>query len=41
MNNRMVKQEDPCPEEKIFGVRTKDVPQGHEWRRIFPNKFKR
>ena len=31
---------DTCPEKKIFGVRAKDVPQGHEWRHIFPNKFK-
>jgi hypothetical protein len=22
-----------------FGVRASDVPQGHEWRHIFPNKF--
>jgi len=41
MNNRIVKEMDPCPEEKIFGVRTKDVPHGHEWRRMFPNKFRR
>ena len=33
--------EDPCPEEKIFGVKTSQVPQGHEWRMIFPNKFKK
>jgi hypothetical protein len=37
--------EDACqpgmkPEKKIFGVRTKDVPKGHEWRHIFPGKFK-
>jgi hypothetical protein len=41
MNGRVVKQEDPCPEQKIFGVRTKDVPQGHEWRTIFPGKFRK
>jgi hypothetical protein len=41
MNNRMVREMDPCPEEKIFGVKAKDVPQGHEWRRLFPNKFRR
>ena len=41
INGRAVKQEDPCPEQKIFGVRTKDVPQGHEWRTLFPNKFRR
>jgi hypothetical protein len=41
MNNRMVRTMDPCPEKKIFGVKAKDVPQGHEWRRLFPNKFRR
>lgn len=25
---------------KIFGVRIKDVPKGHEWRMMFPNKFR-
>lgn len=32
--------EDTCPEEKIFGMRKKDIPQGHELRYIYPNKFK-
>lgn len=32
--------EDPCPEEKIFGIRKKDIPQGHELRMLFPNKFR-
>jgi hypothetical protein len=27
-------------EKKIFGVKIKDVPQGHEWRRIWPGKFR-
>ena len=31
---------DMCPEEKIFGVKVSQVPQGHEWRRIFPHKFR-
>ena len=39
-NGFKIDGEDPCPEKKIFGVRTKDVPQGHEWRMIFPNKFR-
>lgn len=39
-NGFKINGEDPCPEEKIFGVRTKDVPMGHEWRMIFPNKFR-
>lgn len=33
-------EKDPCPEKKIFGVKISDVPKGHEWRRIFPNKFR-
>lgn len=31
---------DTCPEQKVFGVRASDVPQGHEWRTLFPNKFR-
>ena len=33
---------DPCDqgEKKIFGVKTKHVPKGHEWRQIFPGKFR-
>lgn len=38
-NNFLMDGKDTCPEKKIFGVRTKDVPQGHEWRHIFPHKF--
>lgn len=30
----------PCPEEKIFGIRKKDIPMGHELRRIYPGKFR-
>jgi hypothetical protein len=32
--------EDPCPEEKLFGIRKKDIPQGHELRMMFPHKFR-
>ena len=39
-NNFYLDGKDTCPEEKIFGVRAKDVPQGHEWRTMFPNKFR-
>lgn len=39
-NNFLMNGKDTCPEKKIFGVKTSDVPQGHEWRHIFPNKFK-
>ncbi len=35
--------EDPCDsgEEKIFGIKKKFIPKGHEWRQIFPGKFKK
>jgi hypothetical protein len=39
-NNFLMDGKDTCPEKKIFGVRASDGPQGHEWRHIFPNKFK-
>jgi len=39
-NNFYMDGKDTCPEKKIFGIRTKDVPQGHEWRHIFPSKFR-
>lgn len=32
--------EDPCPEEKIYGIRKKDIPPGHELRMLFPHKFR-
>jgi hypothetical protein len=32
--------EDPCPEEKVFGIKKKDIPQGHELRMMFPHKFR-
>jgi hypothetical protein len=30
----------PKSEKKIFGIRTKDIPNGHELRMLFPGKFK-
>lgn len=39
-NNFYMNDKDTCPEKKIFGIRAKDVPKGHEWRSIYPNKFK-
>lgn len=39
-NNYTVNNKDTCPEEKIFGIRKKDIPPGHEFRMLFPNKFK-
>lgn len=39
-NNFTVNGKDTCPEEKIFGIRKKDIPQGHELRMLYPGKFK-
>lgn len=36
----LINGHDPCPEQKIFGIKASDVPRGHELRRIFPNKFR-
>ena len=27
-------------EKKVFGIKAKDIPKGHELRTMFPNKFK-
>jgi len=40
-NNFKLNGEDTCPEPKIFGIKASDVPQGHELRYLFPNKFKK
>jgi len=39
-NGFKIDGEDPCPEEKIFGIRKKDIPRGHELRLLFPSKFR-
>lgn len=40
-NNFYIDGKDTCPEEKIFGIRKSDIPQGHELRNLFPNKFRK
>lgn len=40
-NGFTIDGEDACGEKKVFGIRQKDIPQGHELRRLFPNKFKK
>jgi len=40
-NNYLMNGEDQCPEPKIFGVKISDVSQGHKWRYLFPNKFRK
>lgn len=34
--------EDPCDpgEKKVFGIKAKHIPRGHELRRIYPGKFR-
>lgn len=39
-NNFKWNGEDIENEKRIFGVKIKDVPPGHEWRYMFPNKFR-
>lgn len=38
-NSFLMDGKETCPEKKLFGIRTKDIPQGHELRRIYPNRF--
>lgn len=40
INGRLIDKIDPCPEEKIFGIRKKDIPMGHELRMLYPHKFR-
>jgi hypothetical protein len=40
INGRLQKSLDPCPEEKIFGIRKKDIPMGNELRMLYPHKFR-
>lgn len=39
-NNYLMDDKDTCPEKKVMGIRTSDIPKGHELRNIYPNKFK-
>lgn len=39
-NNFYMDGKDTCPEKKVFGIRTSDIPHGHELRHLYPNKFK-
>lgn len=39
-NNFLIDGVDPCPDKKVFGIKTKDIPIGHELRKLYPNKFK-
>jgi hypothetical protein len=38
-NNFLINGKDTCPEKKIFGIKAKDIPQGHPFRYIYPVKF--
>ena len=39
-NDFLMDGRNTCPEEKVFGIRKKDIPAGHDLRRMFPSKFK-
>ena len=40
-NGFLLNGEDMCPEKKVFGIRQKDIPMGHELRTIYPGKFRK
>jgi hypothetical protein len=40
-NNFLIDGKDYSPEEKIFGIRKKDIPMGHDLRMLYPSKFKK
>ena len=39
-NHFTIDGEDPCPEEKIYGIRKRDIPHGHPLRMVHPSKFR-
>ena len=39
-NNFNIDGKSPCSPKKVFGIDPKHIPQGHELRRLFPNKFR-
>lgn len=39
-NDFIMDGKDTCIEKKIFGIKVSDIPKTHEWRKIYPNKFK-
>ena len=38
-NNFLMNGKDVGNENKVFGVKVSDIPKGHEWRLIYPQKF--
>ena len=40
-NDFLIDGKDTCPEEKIFGIKKSDIPQGHELRMLYPGKFRK
>lgn len=39
-NNFKIDGKNPCPDKKVFGIKTKDIPKGHELRMLYPSKFR-
>lgn len=39
-NNFTMDGKDMCPDEKVFGVKKKDIPKGHPLRLVMPHKFR-
>jgi hypothetical protein len=40
-NNFLIDGKDYSPEEKIMGIRKRDIPMGHELRMLYQSKFKK
>jgi len=38
-NNFLMDGKDTCPEKKVFGIKSSDIPKGHPLRHLYPNKF--
>jgi hypothetical protein len=39
-NDFYIDGKDTCPEEKVFGIKKSDIPEGHELRMLYPHKFR-
>ena len=39
--NFLIDGKDPHENDKLFGIRIKDIPEGHPLRFVYPHKFRR
>lgn len=40
-NNFLIDDKDYSADKKVMGIRTKDIPMGHDLRMLYPSKFKK